>query len=1179
MTDLSLKLVISGSNDGAIRALNQVVSSGKAAGAVFRQADESGTFSKTRKGLESISTQLSRVQTLAASGFTVNFLAGLVQNAIQAADEVKAVDARLKLASNSVSEYAKAWGGVRDIAFSAGTAVAANVALVARISDPVKAMGGSQQDVLALTREVNDSLRISNASTAEGSAAMLQFAQAMGAGVLQGEELNSVLENAPRLAKAIADGLGMTTGELKSLGAQGVLTSQQVFKALQSQQGALADEASRLPLTVGMAWTNAQEGVKQYIGQLDKSTGASTGLATALNTVATNIPAIASGLQDIATVAGGILGARMVNQVMEYVTTQRLRITADRLAAAEGVKLAETTLAVQAAVQRKAAADLAAIAVIDAYTLASNEAATADARRAAAARLAGANQAVVAASTALTTARAAEAAASVTAWGRAMTVVGTAGRGLLAAVGGPLGLVVTALTLGAMAWEHFAGQSKKATADSGQGLRDLVKQFNDFSGKMGPAQAEEALSGLRDAAAKTREQLASPLFRQTKEGQALAADLESAEKAISSFEKRLKTFTDNRTKERGLLGLDKLKLDTNSLIDADFQKSLAGFSTLYKDFTEKAIGDNGRLKASAIELKAALSTLFSQAKTSGEMTSLIEHIGIALKSSPKDANLKSQLENAIEARNQAELKALDSLVVGLEARSSRTQDLFSKTASVALSQFSQAAALAKVAAELNSSATGMSRIDVAGRNAELAIAQESANQQLAVAGQVAERKRELIDEQATLVKDAAKNEIDAANQISRDKINLWLGELAKGQITAAELEDRKSVLARETMQKITAASAARGQAEANAARQIREVDAEEAQQRAAIAQDLYSKLQAKSADALAAYKGYAQQVIALDKQIVSNRLDTAASINAIARKDMTPTQQADNLREELASIQAATRDALNAGQRDQALELLNRQKSMASELANVSGDGIDPKKMRQEAMATLADIGGQADAILQEQRDAAAAAAAEQLSQYQQMTAAMNTLASQIVALNEQASIKLRTEIDKSSLDGAIAAVQQAFQGMIIPIKVQAVGLPNTVAPEGQAQLPDVARAYGGPLPGSAPHDRADNMLYWGTPGEWVIQRPAVRYYGADWLAAINAMRLPKHAFGGQLGGNSVLSRLSIPSMPAAQGGASGTPVVLDMGFLGRYSVTASKDTQESLVKAVSSAARRFGKN
>lgn len=124
------------------------------------------------------------------------------------------------------------------------------------------------------------------------------------------------------------------------------------------------------------------------------------------------------------------------------------------------------------------------------------------------------------------------------------------------------------------------------------------------------------------------------------------------------------------------------------------------------------------------------------------------------------------------------------------------------------------------------------------------------------------------------------------------------------------------------------------------------------------------------------------------------------------------------------------------------------------------------------------------------------------------------------------------------------------------------------------------ARAYGGPLPGHAPHDRADNMLYWGTPGEWVIQRPAVRYWGREFLAAINAMRMPKFAFGGQLGGGAI-SRLRIPSMTTSSlsSPADSGPAVFDLGALGKVRARTSSTTAADVEAVIKRAALMFGRH
>lgn len=1172
MADLNLKLVISGSNDGAIAALNQVVTRAQASGAALSQADASGTFGRTRAGVESISAQLARLQTLAGGAASGAFLLSLAKDALRAADELKGIEARLKLSSASWREYQQALVGVRDIAFQAGTAVAANVALINRIADPVKAMGGAQQDVLALTQAVNNSLRLTNAGTVEGAAAMLQFAQAMGAGVLAGDELKSILENAPRLARAVADGLGVTVGELKDLGAQGSLTSQQVFKALQSQQGQLAAEAARLPQTVGMGWTNLAESTKLYISQVDKATGATSGLANMLNTVAKNLPAIGTALTDIAIVSAVAFGARQVAAITAYVAAQQAKISATRLAAAEAVKQAGSEVVLQQAIARKAVAELQAVAVTNSYTLATDAAASADVRRAAAARLAAANQAAGAASGALAIAVTAEAAASAGLLGRAMGGAALAGRGLLALFGGPLGLAISAITVAILAWEHFGAKSKAAADQTVVSLSEMTARFNEFSGKSGVEEAAKALSELKDKAAEARDKLASPIFRASDEGKKMAADLKLADEAIDQFVAKEKKFNDSHTKERGLLGLDKLKIDVGGLIGIDTQKQLDAFSTLYKDFVTNAVGDNNKLKASALEVKAALAIVLSSAKTPAEFTGLITRVSDALKASPKDSALQSTLEVAIEGRMQAEMKALNSLVSGLEARAQRTQALFSSSAQIALAQFNQAAALAKVAAELKGDGAGVSRIDTNSRNAEVLVAQQAAALQVAALDQVATRKHELIAQGLKDARAAVRDEVSAIQLSGREKISQWEAEVAKGTMSKEQLADAETKLAKETTEKVKAVRATGKQAEADAIRQNREVDAETAQKRVAIAEGLYKTIQGKAAEALSSYKQYAQQVIQLDQKISTNRLDTSAAIMALQRTGMSPKEQVQSLREELSQLQMATADAMAAGQRDYALELLSRQKSLAQQIGQASGEGVDKRSQIEEGVNNLAQIGAQAEAILQEQRAAAAASAAEQLKSYGEMTTALNTLAKQITDLNANAAIKLKPEIEKSSLDAAISAVQQAFANVTIPIRVQPVGLPNDQAANDSA-LP--ARASGGPLPGWAPHDTADNVIYRGTPGEWVIRRAAVRYYGADTLAALNSMRLPKYANGGALG--SVFDRLSIPSLSPSAAAVSGSGDVFDLGALGKIRVRKTAHTADDVSAVLARAALRYG--
>ena len=204
-----------------------------------------------------------------------------------------------------------------------------------------------------------------------------------------------------------------------------------------------------------------------------------------------------------------------------------------------------------------------------------------------------------------------------------------------------------------------------------------------------------------------------------------------------------------------------------------------------------------------------------------------------------------------------------------------------------------------------------------------------------------------------------------------------------------------------------------------------------------------------------------------------------------------------------------------------------------------------------------------------------------------QATAQAATLAkldTDIEALKAKAA-NIEISVSIANAEGAVASLKKQLDELpaskTVTVTVQQVGSPAAIA----AAAADVNSAglggfaYGGQLPGAAPHDRADNRLYWGTPGEWVIQRPAVRHYGSSFIAALNAMKLPKFAFGGEIGASAV-SRLALPALSGAGSGspaaASGRNLTLVLGNE-RFQVGAGDDTIDRLTSFVSREALRKG--
>ena len=187
----------------------------------------------------------------------------------RSADAYNLMNARLRLATTSQEEFNVAQTELARIAQQTEAPVQSLVTLYSRISRPLREAGRSQQDILAVTEAVATSFRVSGATAQEAENGVIQFAQALGAGALRGDEFNSVAEQAPRLMQALADGIGVPVGALKEMAAQGELTAQVVTDALTGQLEALRKEAETLPDTVGGAMTKLADRWNTAIGQAD----------------------------------------------------------------------------------------------------------------------------------------------------------------------------------------------------------------------------------------------------------------------------------------------------------------------------------------------------------------------------------------------------------------------------------------------------------------------------------------------------------------------------------------------------------------------------------------------------------------------------------------------------------------------------------------------------------------------------------------------------------------------------------------------------------------------------------------------------------------------------------------------------------------------------------------------
>lgn len=145
----------------------------------------------------------------------------------------------------------------------------------ARLALGARELGVSNEELLQVTKTLNQAIIVSGASSAEANAAMIQLAQGIASGTLRGDELRSVLEQLPIVARLIAREMGVTIGELRELGSQGAITADVVLSAFRSGAKEIDDAFSRTRLTVGQAFTVLGNNLQGFIGRVDQATEAS----------------------------------------------------------------------------------------------------------------------------------------------------------------------------------------------------------------------------------------------------------------------------------------------------------------------------------------------------------------------------------------------------------------------------------------------------------------------------------------------------------------------------------------------------------------------------------------------------------------------------------------------------------------------------------------------------------------------------------------------------------------------------------------------------------------------------------------------------------------------------------------------------------------------------------------
>lgn len=305
---------------------------------------------ETKRTISELNNELSSIKSTVTGVMGAMAGAFATQQLISYADTWSQLSGRLKLASVSAEDFSRAQQELMSLSQRTGTSLAANTNLYARIAQSMRDAGYASWDVAKVTETIATSLKLSGASTEEASSVITQLSQALGSGVLRGEEFNAVMENGGRLAKLLADGMGTTIGGLREMSQSGKLTIDKIVPILTSTEQ-LRKEFEQLPQTVSGASQKIENAFMAWVGGANEASGATSTLTGALNGIAGNI-------DTIATVAGALVGVGLA-RYFGGLTASVTKATIGVAGAAKGeIALAQAQLrGTQIAVARARAAE------------------------------------------------------------------------------------------------------------------------------------------------------------------------------------------------------------------------------------------------------------------------------------------------------------------------------------------------------------------------------------------------------------------------------------------------------------------------------------------------------------------------------------------------------------------------------------------------------------------------------------------------------------------------------------------------------------------------------------------------------------------------------------------------------------------------------------------------------
>ena len=332
---------VSAANDAYLR-LSQTV--GNTERYIRDNVDEQGRFNQEiSAGTQQANELTNTIKRAVAAYVSIQ----TVGKALNISDELVQTTSRLNMMNDGVQTTAELVNMVYAAAQDARGSFSQMADVVARFGNNAKDAFSSSEEVVAFADLIQKQMTIAGASTQEAANAELQLSQALGSGVLRGDELNSIFEQAPNLIQNIADYLDVPIGKIREMAADGELSADVVKAAIFSAADDINSKFNEMPMTWGQIWQSMQntaliafQPVLQRLNDLANSEAFQTFIQGAIEAMATLASIVLNIFDLIGTVGGFIADNWSVISPIIYGVIGALAVYAAYLGIVKAIEIA-----------------------------------------------------------------------------------------------------------------------------------------------------------------------------------------------------------------------------------------------------------------------------------------------------------------------------------------------------------------------------------------------------------------------------------------------------------------------------------------------------------------------------------------------------------------------------------------------------------------------------------------------------------------------------------------------------------------------------------------------------------------------------------------------------------------------------------------------------------------------